>query len=336
MLQRIALLTLIIACAVMAQPKKIVMVRVAPERVAELRAVAPEANIVAPPAEDVAREVEDADAVIGRLDPALIPRAKKLQWLQVFSAGVERYLHLGGPALRDSDIVLTNGKIIQAPEIADHAFAMLLGLTRQLPVFLENKARGQWIRGSNEGLTELRGRTALVVGVGGIGTEVAVRAKAFGMEVIGVEPKDLPLAPYLDRVVLPDRIDVVLPEADVIFLCAPHTPESHKMLGPGQFELMKRGAYFVAVSRGALYDMDALVRALDSKRLSGAGVDVTDPEPLPTGHALWEFPNVIITPHIAGRSDREWGRRMDLYKENLRRFLDGKPLRNVVDKQKGY
>jgi phosphoglycerate dehydrogenase-like enzyme len=108
------------------------------------------------------------------------------------------------------------------------------------------------------------------------------------------------------------------------------------MLGPKQFDLMKQGSYFIAVSRGGLYDMNALVKGLDSKRLAGAGVDVTDPEPLPSGHALWKFENVVITPHIAGRSDKDRARMVGTIKENIRRFVDGRPLLNVVDKHKGY
>ena len=156
------------------------------------------------------------------------------------------------------------------------------------------------------------------------------------MDVIGVDPEDIPFSPFLKKVVKPDQIDEVLPQADVVFISAPHTPMSHKMMGPQQFELMKQDSYFIAVSRGGIYDMDGLVKALDSKRLAGAGVDVTDPEPLPKGHPLWKFDNVIITPHIAGRSDKDQARMVGTIKENIRRFVDGKPLLNVVDKQKGY
>jgi hypothetical protein len=148
-------------------------------------------------------------------------------------------------------------------------------------------------------LLELRGKTAVIIGVGGIGSQIAQRAHGFGMTVIGVDPKDIPLNPDISRVVSPDRVDTVLPLADVVFISAPHTPQSEGMIGPKQFELMKKGAYFIAVSRGKLYNTDALVKALDERRLAGAGLDVTNPEPLPKGHALWKFENVIITPHIA-------------------------------------
>jgi len=172
--------------------------------------------------------------------------------------------------------------------------------------------------------------------VGGIGMQIATRAWAFGMNVIGVDPEDKPFSPFLKKVVKPDQLDEVLPQADVVFISTPHTEKSHKMMGAQEFELLKPHSYFVAVSRGGIYDMGGLVKALDSKRLAGAGVDVTDPEPLPKGHALWKFNNVVITPHIAGRSDKDNERMVGTIKENIKRFVDGKPLVNVVDKQKGY
>jgi phosphoglycerate dehydrogenase-like enzyme len=182
----------------------------------------------------------------------------------------------------------------------------------------------------------LRGKNAVVIGVGGIGGQIALRAWAFGMTVTGVDPEDKPFSPFLTKVVKPDQMDEVIPQADVVFISAPDTPMSHKMMGGREFELMKPHSYFIAVSRGGIYALDGLVKALDSKRLDGAGVDVTDPEPLPKGHPLWKFDNVIITPHVAGRSDRDQERMVGTIKENIRRFADGKPLLNVVDKQKGY
>jgi phosphoglycerate dehydrogenase-like enzyme len=144
--------------------------------------------------------------------------------------------------------------------------------------------------------------------------------------------------PILNKVVKPDQIDTVLPEADVVFISAPHTPLSHKMIGERQFSLMKQDSYFIAVSRGGLYDVNALVKALDSRRLAGAGLDVADPDPqqLPKGHPLWKFPNVVLTPHVAGRSDKDQARMRGTIVENVKRFVNNQPLINVVDKQKGY
>jgi D-2-hydroxyacid dehydrogenase (NADP+) len=212
---------------------------------------------------------------------------------------------------------------------------MLLMLSRGLNKFYKNQQQEIWQPRPYGGI-ELRGRTAVVIGVGGIGTQISYRAWAFGMNVIGVDPEDIPFMPIIQKVVKPDQINEVLPLADVVFVSAPDTPMSHKMLGPKQFDVMKKDAYFIAVSRGGLYDMDSLVKGLDSKHLAGAGVDVVDPEPLPKGHPLWKFDNVVITPHIAGRSDKDHARMVSTIKDNIRRFVDGKPLVNVVDKQKGY
>jgi phosphoglycerate dehydrogenase-like enzyme len=214
--------------------------------------------------------------------------------------------------------------------------AMLLMLTRHLYTFYEHKQQEVWQPPRPYPGVELNGRTAVVIGVGGIGTQIAFRAWAHGMNVIGVDPEDIPYMPIIKKIVKPDQLDEVLPEADVVFISAPHTALSHKMVGAREFELMKKDSYFIAVSRGSLYDMNGLVKALESKRLAGAGVDVTDPEPLPKGHPLWKFKNVIITPHIAGRSDKDHARMVGTVQENIRRFVEGKPLINVVDKQKGY
>jgi D-2-hydroxyacid dehydrogenase (NADP+) len=241
----------------------------------------------------------------------------------------------GTSDLRDSNIVLTNNKIVQGPEIADHALAMLLMLSRNLYVLYKNDQQQIWNPRSFHGI-ELRGKTAVVIGVGGIGTQIALRANAFGMTVIGVDREDKPFLPFVAKVVKPDQLDAVLPEADVVFISVPDTPQSHKMMGASQFALMKKNSYFIAVSRGGIYEMNGLVKALDEKRLAGAGVDVTDPEPLPKDHPLWKFDNAIITPHIAGRSDQDAGRMVGTIQENIRRFVAGKPLINVVDKKKGY
>jgi phosphoglycerate dehydrogenase-like enzyme len=319
-----------------AQTVKILVGNDDPVLLQEFQSVTTAVRIVPVKAENVMREIVDADAFIGDITPEQVRAGKKLRWVQTMSAGVERVLHRsGGNDLRDSAIVLTNNQIVQGPEIADHAMALLLTLSRGIPEFLADKQREDWRPRPYSGI-ELNGRTALVIGVGGIGTQIAFRAWAHGMTVIGVDPEDIPYMPVISRVVKPDQLDAFLPQADVVFVSAPHTPASEKMLGARQFEIMKKGAYFIAVSRGSLYDLDALATALQTKRLAGAGVDVTNPEPLPKGHPLWKCDNAIITPHIAGRSDKDLARMVNTIRENIRRFVEGKPLINVVDKQKGY
>ncbi len=330
-------LVFLVACAALlpAQQKKILVIGDA-EVAKELQSVSDKVKVVTVTRDTLANEIADADAVVGEVRPQDVRAGKKLKWVQMMSAGVERVLHMaGGADLRDSNIILTNNQIVQGPEIADHALAMLLALSRGIYKFVGDRTTETWQPRPYPGI-ELNGRTAVVIGCGGIGQQIALRSWAFGMTVLCVDPEDLPYSPFIKKVVKPDQLDEVLPEADVIFISAPHTEKSHKMMGPKQFELMKKDSYFIAVSRGGIYDMGGLVKALDSKRIAGAGVDVTDPEPLPQGHALWKFQNAIITPHIAGRSDKDRARMIGTIKENVKRFVDGRPLLNVVDKQKGY
>jgi phosphoglycerate dehydrogenase-like enzyme len=197
------------------------------------------------------------------------------------------------------------------------------------------QSKEEWLAG-REGMFELNGKTAVIIGVGGIGSQIAQRAHGFGMKVIGVDPRDIPPNNEINRVVPPDQLDSVLPLADVVFISAPHTPKSEGMMGPKEFELMKKGSYFIAVSRGKVYSTGGLVKALDEGRIAGAGLDVVDPEPLPKGHPLWKFKNVVITPHTAGGSDNLASRNDALIKENVRRFATGQVLMNVVNKKEGY
>lgn len=309
--------------------------RLSESDIRDLRTAAPSLNLVFPSRDNLLKELADAEAVIGGLSREQFLAAKKLQWMQVTSAGVETLLAV--PEIRNSAVTMTNMKIVQGVEIADHALALLLALTRRLDIAMEDRESETWRTLAQYGPPlELQGKTAVIVGAGGIGTQIAVRAKAFGMTVIGVDPKDIPYAPHFDRTVWPDRLDAVLPEADVLFISAPHTPETDKMIGAAQFAKIKKGAIFVAVSRGKIYDNLALVEALKSGHISAAGLDVTETEPLPKGHPLWKTGRVIITPHIAGRSDGEGPRYFEIYKENLVRFARGEPLRHTVDKQKGY
>lgn len=333
------LILLIAAGALMsnAQVKKIVTTGQPPEVVQDWQSATNKVRIVNVPANQVMNEIVDADAFIGTITPQMVQAGKNLKWTQILSAGVETILHKSGStALRDSNIVVTNNQIVQGPEIADHALAMLLYFTRNLHVYAKDRETENWRRGERFPGIELKGKNAVVIGLGGIGQQIAIRSWAFGMNVVGVDPEDIPMSPFWQKVVKPDQLDEVIPDADVVFISAPHTEKSHKMMGPKQFDLMKKDSYFIAVSRGGIYDLPALVKALDSKKLAGAGVDVTDPEPLPQGNALWKFPNAIITPHIAGRSDKDRARMLGTVKENIRRFGEGLPLINVVDKEKGY
>ena len=333
-----ALLLSVAAMTLQAQELKVVVVGQSAELVSALRESSPSnvtlAHVTDRGAGDsiLLRETVDADAIIGNPTLAVVRGAKKLKWVQITSAGVKPYLY---PELVESEVVMTNAQTLSSAAIADHGFAMLLALTRKLNHFIPDRTNETW-KGGNYGLEELEGKTALVIGTGGIGANVARRAKAFGMTVIGVDPEEFPPRLSFDRMVYPDRLDKVIPEADAVFVCAPHTRDSEGMIGAEQFELMKRGSYFIALSRGKVYDMGALVKALDSQHLAGAGVDVTDPEPLPKGHPLWKFENAIITPHVATQGLLGTKLRVEVYGENIARFAAGEKLRNIVDMRKEY
>ena len=321
------------APALSAQTKKVIA-NISPAMTRELRTHAPKVRIVpANGASALESEIADADAVVGiKLTPELFNQAKKLKWLHVGSAGVEKALI---PELVMSNVVVTNMKNIYGPQIGDHAFAFLLALTRKLNVTIPKQQLEEWPAG-RDGMYELNGRTAVIIGVGGIGCQIAQRAHGFGMKVIGVDVRDLPVTNIVQRMVHPEMLNSVLAEADVVFVAVPHTPKSERMMGPQQFALMKQGSYFIAISRGKTYDQSALIKALDDRRLAGAGLDVTDPEPLPKGNPLWKFPNVIITPHTSGGSEHLQKRTDDLVRENIRRFASGISLLNVVDKKEGF
>ena len=330
MLMRFAL-TLAFATVLSAAPK-VVVTGISDPVFKDLQQAVPGVKLVAATPATLLAEIADADGVMGGVRPEHLKAAKNLKWVHVHSTGVENALF---PELIDSNIVVTNAKNLYGPQIADHAFAFLLALTRRLNVTIPEQSKHEWPRG-REGMFELEGKTAVIIGVGGIGGHIARRARGFGMKTIGVDPRDLPAGVVTDQLVHPDRLDSVLPQADVLFISAPHTKKSEGMVGPKQFGLMKKGSYFIAVSRGKIYSHDGLVKALDEGRLAGAGLDVTDPEPLPKGDALWNFKNVVITPHTAGGSDNLNTRIRNLMVENLTRFSKGETLLNVVDKREGY
>jgi phosphoglycerate dehydrogenase-like enzyme len=305
------------------------------EPLSDLHAAAPDAELVQCRSEDEAvAEVMDADACYGFLSPRVIRTGKSLRWIQQPSAGVEHLIEI--PELLQRDVVLTNMQRAYAPEIADQAIGYLLAFTRDLGHFIRAGADRRWgTKRAGFVLEELGGKTLLVIGLGGIGSEIARRAYGFGMRVLATDPKVHERPLFVEEMHRPERFHDLLPRADVVVSAAPLTKASRKMIGAREFGMMKQGVILINVSRGGVVDTDALVAALDSKRVSAAGLDVTDPEPLPEGHALWTR-NVIITPHTAGQSPGGERRRHEIFRENLRRFAAGELLLNVVDKKVGY
>ena len=304
------------------------------EQFDEIRSAYPKAEFVPATDDTVYEKAVAIDALIGcprrAFSEKLLRRAGDcLRWVHGPGAGVEEFLLL---QFVEGDITFTNGKVIQGPEVADHAMALLLALTRNLHLVIREGTSGPMPRP-----TELRDKTALVIGLGGVGMLIAERAAAFGMSVMGVNHGNLPpMLSMLKRVYAPESLNEALPHADVVIVSAPHTALTEGMLGKEQFGLMKPSAYFINVSRGKLVKTEALTNAMLAGHLSGAGLDVTDPEPLPEDHQLRGLTNVIISPHIAGLSEHNRGRSFELTRTNIERFVNGLPLINIVDKRSGY
>ncbi len=335
------------------KPRRILIPDVMPARLAELKRVAPEIEFIpVKNAADAAKNVEDADAVIGFCTPDIVKNGKKLRWIQTGHAGVEDAL---SPELAASKIVLTNLQRIHGPNTADHTFALLLGLTRQLqsdilnqgpqarrlpadPNAKESTSRDTADPRKQAGAPrqELQGKTMLLVGLGGIGNQVARRAHSFGMRVMAIDPKEMEKPGYVFSISKPAKLMELLPKADVVVLACPLTPETRGLIAGDQLKAMKKTAYLINIARGGVVRTEDLVAALQQKQIAGAGLDVTDPEPLPATHILHRLPNCLLSPHVAGLSPEVKERQWRLWRENIRRFAVGEPLLCVVDKEKGY
>ncbi|QDU65460.1 D-2-hydroxyacid dehydrogenase [Engelhardtia mirabilis] len=269
------------------------------------------------------------------LSEEFLAAAPNLAWVQSYSAGVERYIELDGLTSRP-EVVLTNAKGVHGPVIAEHVFAMLLAQLRGLYAYAEAQVRENWDRDAAPETASLAGRTMLVAGMGGIGSQVAQRAHAFDMRVLATVRTERPAPDYVDVLATGDRLDELLAQTDVLVICLPLTDETRGMFDARRLNLLRPGAFVVNIARGPILDTDALLAALDSGHLAGACLDVTDPEPLPPGHELWWHEGVTITPHVAGRAELTVERRDVLVRENMERFIAGEPLLNVVDRELGY
>jgi phosphoglycerate dehydrogenase-like enzyme len=281
------------------------------------------------------RELPDADGVYGWPSAELLATATRLRWLQSPSAGVERLWSL--PDLQRSEVTVTNARGAHAPNMAEHVFAMILAFTRGILAAREFQKERLWeARAARESCSELAGKTLGVIGYGNIGRQVARRARAFDLHVLAVDAQ--PVAPDEPATeIWPlGRLDDLLARSDVVVVAAPATPKSKHLIGAAQLRRMKRSAGLVVISRGALFDHAALADALRAGTIAWAGVDATEPEPLPADSPLWGLPTCLITPHSSGHSVEKERRVIEIVRENARRLARGEPLLNVVDKARGY
>jgi phosphoglycerate dehydrogenase-like enzyme len=306
-----------------------------------LAAVAPKSRVVV--AKDMASaltETADADVIVG-FNPEIcsariIDNAKQLRWIVSLAAGVE--LCMAVPGVRARNLLLTNMRGVDSAAIAEHAVALMMAVAHGLEVFAVDTSKGVWSgeHGATTPIQTLDGKTVLVVGLGGIGTEVALRAHGLGMKVVATRDNDRNKPDFVSYVGLPDEMLTLAKTADVIVNAVPLTPQTTGMYDAKFFAALKPTAYFINVARGASAVTPALVSALNEHRLAGAGLDVVDPEPLPPDNPLWHAPHVLITPHISSRSDLPGEARWTLLIENVRRYVNGEKMLSVVDLTKGY
>ena len=318
-------------------PTRIVLRTDTPERLAWFQAAVPGVELVeAGNPEEAAAKARGADAVIGFCTPAILEAGKQIRWIQLLSAGVERCVAL--PDLAERGIVLTNMQKIAGPVMSEHVLAFMLGLARGFASYVPLQAQGRWAPDAvgEERMWSLDGRTLLVVGLGGIGTEVARRAQALGMTVIAIRNSSREGPPFVSEIGLSAELHAFAGRADVVVNTLPLTPETRGIYDKRFFDAVKHGALFINVGRGASVVTGELVTALGDGRVGGAGLDVTDPEPLPADHPLWRAPNVLITPHVSANADLGEEPRWLIVRENLRRFVAGGRLLSEVDLQRGY
>ena len=323
-----------------AKPRKVVVAYrstlggSAAEFLAGIEAVAGDAEVVLfEPFDPDLDLIADADVFIGFCRPQILSQLENLRWIHTYLVGVDRCL--SDPGVRKMDFIMSNNQRVSGPSIAELAITMTLMLSRKLPYYQGQQDQQRWARNA-ELSTDLSGKTLLILGLGGIGTETARRASALGMRVIATRNSSREGPEFVDKVGLSDEMYEFAGEADFVVNALPLTDKTNGLIDSRFFDALRPGAYYISVGRGKTTVTDDLVAALNDGTLAGAGLDVTDPEPLPSDHPLWVAKNVVITPHIAGRNVDAVQRTLIIARENLRRYVLGEKLLSVVDVERGY
>jgi len=322
------------------------------ERLARLRAVGGSSTFHNAADEATAiREAVDADAFLGKITPAILAETTRLRWVQAFTASLEHYIF---PALAEHPCVLTNMRGLFSDVIADQVMGYVICFARNLHLYIRNQLEHKWEPIGGEGgrvsfaagpgqvnpidlsHRQLSDQTLGIIGLGAIGSEITRRAHAFKMRIVAIDQKRTDCPPEVEWLRTPRHLPDLLAESDYVVIAAPHTPATAGMFGGEQFHQMKQSAYLINIGRGAIVDLSTLTTALRDGEVAGAALDVFETEPLPADHPLWTFPNVILTPHIAGYSPRIAERHLGVLVENVRRFLANAELMNIVDKHAWY
>ncbi len=302
--------------------------------VALLSETVPQAEIVSVGQEEIAREIHDTDIFCGHpkvpMDWERVVAGGRLKWIQSSAAGLDHFLV---PSVVKSEIAVTSASGVLADQVAEHTVAMLTTWLRSLPRFLQAQQEHDFVRRPTRDLHHL---TIGIWGFGGVGRRLAEVLQAFKTRILACDLFPLDRPAYVEHLLPPEAFEEVLGELDVLILAAPLTPETRGMLNLDRFSKLNSGALLVNVARGPLVVTEHLMQVLRDGHLGGALLDVTDPEPLPPDHPLWDLPQVLITPHVAGQSARRIDQMTEFFRDNLLRYLSGQPLRNLVDKRLGF
>ena len=301
-----------------------------------LREALPELHlVVAENAAQAEQEIKDADAAYGTLPDGALEKAAKLRWLQAPAAAPPAGYYT--PELIEYPLTVTNFRGIYNDHISAHIMTFVLAFARGFQHYLPRQLSRTWTSKENAvGTVHLPEATALIIGVGGIGTQTARHCAGFGMRVVGVDARQEEKPEGVAELHKPEALDELLPHADFVIMTVPHTPETEGMMNAGRLGRMKRTAFLINIGRGMTVKLDDLATALESGEVAGAGLDVFETEPLPADHRLWTTPGVLLTPHVADSGPYLDNRRYGVLLENCRRFAAGEPLINMVDKHKWF
>ena len=289
--------------------------------------------------EEALRLISDADILFaGYFSEQLFRAAKKLKWIQAWGAGVDNLLL---PEVMNSKVIVTSAGGIHPTPISEHVLGLMLCFCRKFHVLIRDQQKKKWERFYSEAssgqIQELFGQTVGIVGLGKIGTEIARKSKCLGMRVIATKRNiSKGSSSNVDKLLDPAELNQLFAESDFVVLSLPLTEETEGMIGELQLKSMKRTSYLINISRGRIVQEDKLIEALKKGWIAGAGLDTFKKEPLPKKSELWNFENVIITPHVAGFTPHYMERLTNIFTENLNRFIKNQPLINVVDKTLGY
>ena len=290
-------------------------------------------TVVFPESEEALKETGfDAEIFYGFCHERIFQFLPSLKWIQSSSAGMDNHLY---PALRDSQVLLTNAAGLYGSHVADQGFALLLGLTRGIQHFVRNQDQKVW-GGSKSPMVEIGGLTIGIIGMGGIGQYMASRAKGFDMYVISVDAYRNDIPNLVDELMSIEQLPDLMCRSDVVMIACPLTDETRGLINAENLDQMKPTAYLINVARGSIVDEAALIDVLQRRKIAGAGLDVTETEPLSEESPLWELDNVILTPHAAGGSQHRPRRTVEFFCQNLKKYFNKESLENLVDKRLGF